>query len=316
MYWEAPTCVICLSELSTDLTATPCGHIFHRNCIENCLFNQCKNCPLCRNKVVPSKLTNLSYTLNPTKVETPKISGLSEEESKDMQALQSKTREVIKEKEIIEAQLRISGIHLIEREEQLKMLQEILEEEKSKTKNFKRRYEEVLAERTGLQYESEKYQGLFNNAHKRLKEVESRLSTLENISNLLDELEKTKSTMAWANQAKEILSAEDQATNFYNALLISSDSLKTREKEMKELKDLNNESAQQQATTKRQLIQARKELDIMQKRIADLETQTSTSSLKRKFEDSPKILIENEAQNSYSMANKPKRTLSLLSNHK
>mmetsp|Transcript_17464 Transcript_17464/g.17390 ORF Transcript_17464/g.17390 Transcript_17464/m.17390 type:complete len:121 (+) Transcript_17464:27-389(+) len=120
MYWEAPTCVICLNELSTNLTVTPCGHVFHLDCMEKCVFNKCKNCPLCRNRVLPSKLTNISFALIPAKSATPAISGLTEEEMKDLQALQNRAREVTKEKEALELKIDLIEKYLIEKEAQIK----------------------------------------------------------------------------------------------------------------------------------------------------------------------------------------------------
>ncbi|RHY90089.1 hypothetical protein DYB37_005046 [Aphanomyces astaci] len=46
MYRQATTCAICLDTLQ-DLTSTPCGHIFCRQCLVHAL-EASKKCPMCQ----------------------------------------------------------------------------------------------------------------------------------------------------------------------------------------------------------------------------------------------------------------------------
>jgi hypothetical protein len=48
-------CVICLKKLEVyDISATRCGHVFHTNCLEDCL-DEHQSCPQCRRKPCTEK---------------------------------------------------------------------------------------------------------------------------------------------------------------------------------------------------------------------------------------------------------------------
>jgi len=47
-------CSICLESFDKVVTQAPCGHIFHRECIQHWLLNTKKECPICRSKVYSS----------------------------------------------------------------------------------------------------------------------------------------------------------------------------------------------------------------------------------------------------------------------
>jgi len=47
-------CSICLEPFTDFVTKTPCGHMFHRPCIEQWLLNTKKECPNCRHKIYAS----------------------------------------------------------------------------------------------------------------------------------------------------------------------------------------------------------------------------------------------------------------------
>jgi len=43
----SPTCSICLNSLNSEISALPCGHVFHSSCIkENSKYST--KCPLCK----------------------------------------------------------------------------------------------------------------------------------------------------------------------------------------------------------------------------------------------------------------------------
>ncbi|CAG9336120.1 unnamed protein product [Blepharisma stoltei] len=314
MFWEAPTCVVCLTELYNNLSAAPCGHVFHSECIEKCLFSQCKNCPLCRSRVVPSKLVPLSFNLT-AKEQPTKVLGLSEEESKNLLTLQNLAVEAQNEKKILEKRLKEAEGMVAGKSESIAALQKIVEDERHNCGKYQKKYEESLKEVSHSQYEIQKYTGLFTNAHKKLKELESKATQLESLSKLVEELEK-QSALAWAEHAKENLSIEQQAVQFYNALLITSNSLRNSEKQIKELKTCNEEYIQQQSQVKRQAAAYKKETESLKKILADLESKTNTSSLKR----NPQDVMHNAFNQNFSFpitfqdAKQPKKALSLLSN--
>lgn len=312
MLWEAPTCVICLTELTNNLTATACGHVYHSECIEKCVFSSCKNCPLCRNRVVPSKLVPITYNLT-HKDRSITIAGLTEEESRNITYLQMKTLESQNEKKRIEEKLRHAEILLTEKSEIIIVLQNNLEEEKKNFTKTQKKLEDSMREISHNQYEAQKYLGLFTNAHKKLKELETKANQLESLSKLLEEIEK-KSTIAWATHVKETLNVDEQAVQFYNALLINHNSLKNSEIHIKELKLCNDEYIQQTAILKRQLSAGKKEIDGLKRMLSDLETRTNTSSLKRPFQE----VLQDSLKTDYNVSvnfqdiKKPKKTLSLL----
>ena len=45
-----PSCSICMEDLTKDMVATKCGHVFHDRCIFNNLEYR-NECPLCKTRV-------------------------------------------------------------------------------------------------------------------------------------------------------------------------------------------------------------------------------------------------------------------------
>lgn len=56
--YEIPLCSICLNELTSNLTITSCGHVFHKECINNCLDKR-SVCPNCRTYAPKENLRKL-----------------------------------------------------------------------------------------------------------------------------------------------------------------------------------------------------------------------------------------------------------------
>ena len=61
--YEIPQCPICFDELTVNLSATKCGHVFHRQCIEKALSrNPC--CPLDRVVNSLDSLRGLAFSVS------------------------------------------------------------------------------------------------------------------------------------------------------------------------------------------------------------------------------------------------------------
>lgn len=55
---KVPECPICFDVIEKDdLCLTPCGHMFHIACIQDCVDNSAQNCPTCRHPVTSNQLT-------------------------------------------------------------------------------------------------------------------------------------------------------------------------------------------------------------------------------------------------------------------
>lgn len=56
-------CAICMNKMLSDLSCTPCGHVFHKKCINGSLSIK-KECPTCRLKTKSEDLIELYYTVD------------------------------------------------------------------------------------------------------------------------------------------------------------------------------------------------------------------------------------------------------------
>ena len=53
---------MCLTTMSKNLASVPCGHIFHLQCISDCLKHRWK-CPNCRTAAKPSQITKIHFNI-------------------------------------------------------------------------------------------------------------------------------------------------------------------------------------------------------------------------------------------------------------
>ncbi|KAJ6809234.1 putative E3 ubiquitin-protein ligase XERICO [Iris pallida] len=56
---HAPDCRVCLCRFEPEslVSRLPCGHLFHRGCVETWLdYNHAATCPLCRTRMLPDEL--------------------------------------------------------------------------------------------------------------------------------------------------------------------------------------------------------------------------------------------------------------------
>ncbi len=97
--YEVPNCAVCLDELTTNLMATKCGHVFHRACIESSIHGN-PVCPLDRKTHTIKQLIPLSYGVNPKQLDDLNefFGNMSASESKDVRALTAKLAAAIEEK--------------------------------------------------------------------------------------------------------------------------------------------------------------------------------------------------------------------------
>ena len=66
---KCPTCLEILTSSSTNHTvSTPCGHLFHVNCVQGWIARGNKTCPQCRSDISKTKL--LRIYLQPTESDT------------------------------------------------------------------------------------------------------------------------------------------------------------------------------------------------------------------------------------------------------
>ena len=70
----ANTCPTCFEPLASDsknyIVTTPCGHLFHTNCVQGWLDTGNQTCPQCRSNISKDKL--LRIYLQPTESDVPK----------------------------------------------------------------------------------------------------------------------------------------------------------------------------------------------------------------------------------------------------
>ncbi|CAF1003637.1 unnamed protein product [Rotaria sordida] len=61
-------CTICLDRffLSSTISASPCGHLFHDKCLDRWLIDERKKtCPQCRTSITPKQILKKLYLMEP-----------------------------------------------------------------------------------------------------------------------------------------------------------------------------------------------------------------------------------------------------------
>lgn len=326
MNYEAPHCSICLQDLSHSLSTLHCGHIFHYECIIQCFINGPKSCPLCRIKFTQKQVTNLQFSLTekpktqinlcPDDPEISKIEYLAsrlENLTQENQIASKKIQTLEEQKKRQEAQITELNTNLTNKQERLKELEDSF----YKTKSMLREEE----------YKAEKFKEMFTNDHLKLRETQDKLTKLERIQKLIDEIEKTSSSVIWAENARESLPLEDQASQFYSALLISTNHLKAAEAKFVELKGIHSNCNEEIQKLKKMNSAIRKE---NQRLVGEMKVNDGTNAaLKRNCEQAgagfepirKEIKIEGQMTlGQLGLVNEnltvPKKTLSLLNRRK
>ena len=60
-------CCICLDRLfkvDSEVSVTPCGHTFHKDCISNVIKGENKTCPICRQDLQEEKVVKVHFNVN------------------------------------------------------------------------------------------------------------------------------------------------------------------------------------------------------------------------------------------------------------
>lgn len=174
----------------------------------------------------------------------------------------------------------------------------------------RKEYQKAQNSVNSLTYDLDKYKGLYKNAHESLRKAEERKNELEMTAKLLEEISASKSTHDWANSVKENLTPNEQATQFYNALMVTENNLKTYENEIKDFKLALKREEEAKRALKREYCKMKKELDrfklayIRQEKEQDL-----TSRNKRNHEEmlQSDIVIETINPHAVNQENPPKR---------
>ncbi|OMJ74889.1 hypothetical protein SteCoe_26096 [Stentor coeruleus] len=258
MSWEVPNCSICLQDLNTELAAITCGHIYHYQCIIDSIHNKTKACPLCREKILPSKILKLNYSLNLINKPHEQL-GMTEENSKDIEALHSKIKKIKSKRNFTRTKLGNYEREIKAKDEEISNLTIMVNKVQEMRKNFEDMYYEARSSLRDKTYDANKYMELFKSTHEKMKEYEDKATSLESISKLLIEIDQNNSTVMWAKDVRENMPLEDQASQFYSALLILSTNSMSQDKSFKELKSQHSICSDEMTKLKRTISLLRKE---------------------------------------------------------
>ena len=97
-------CSICLESftLTSDIYTTPCGHVFHFECIRKWLERGNPNCSLCRQNCEINEIKRLHFSENEAGLDENYVHAQLESENSKLQkeVVESKTRELKANKKI------------------------------------------------------------------------------------------------------------------------------------------------------------------------------------------------------------------------
>lgn len=301
--YEAPTCVVCLHELTSNLTAAKCGHVFHTECIMSSLYNSVKSCPLCREKLLPSRLVNLSFSLTPANP----FADLTPQEAQDLELLQNRALQAdLRAKEANRNSEKLQT-ELNSKVSTIKNLETKVAQTFSAVEELNSNLQKEVTTKKHLEQDVAKYKELFTKTHKKLKEAENTASKLEGYSKIIKELEKKETTLTWANYLREAVGFEEQASQFYSALLAQAGNIKEKEKTIKELNSLLQERDITISQNRKQLSVLKKQLQMLReeepkigfKRSAEfnLISDISNNNQPKRFKKAPSLLDKFGNQN-------------------
>ena len=190
-------CSTCLEPFTSNcsISTTPCGHVFHFQCIKKWYWTQIegrnfqKNCPKCRKSFPFHHMVKTFFSQSD---ENPLNDALEEAESKCNQLRKSKE---ILEKEIHE--LKIDNAKIVKNEEKLKIevANHLLIIEKkcmnlSKNLNCLKKFENIEKDRNELKAAKEKNERVHKNTTTKLR------NTIEKLEKEVGEMKNSKDEMA------------------------------------------------------------------------------------------------------------------------
>lgn len=209
-----PACVVCLQELRLNIVCTPCGHVFHSECMRNCLKNKL-SCPLCREKVNLNGLVEVMFEItggeNNKKEGNTGVGALEEKIRVIEGKLESKDWEI---ERLFGENARLAG----------------------KLATLQKKFSVCEGKLIFSEGQREKFEDLYQSTSALYSESLISLNKLENISSLVRSLETSQSIVPWISNTKALFSLPEQIEHFHSSLLITSNSLKSTDSLYKQLK--------------------------------------------------------------------------------
>lgn len=236
MKFKVPRCSICFDHLSKDISDLTCGHIFHTKCITSSYESGNRVCPLCRAKFTHKHIHHIQLNLCETR-KLEKIPGLTAEDESNTDKLKSLLLQSLNESKSAKEKVSELQTCLQEKDSKLKDSESEINSLLSKNRNLKSDKSDVELKYSKEKEEKEKYYSLFSKDHEKLLKAQDKLKELESLNSLVEEIKNQHSSVIWAEEARKTLPIEDQASQFYSALIMSTCSLKSLEVEYKQLKD-------------------------------------------------------------------------------
>jgi chromosome segregation ATPase len=242
---------------------------------------------------------------------------LNDEEARNIQVLQEKIVELSRNVRRYEDRIKELTNTVDVLKERCEKAQLEAKDEREISMGVRKEYSKAQGTISSLNYEVEKYKGLYKNAHENLAKAEERKNELEMTAKLLEDISASKSTHDWANSVKENLSPNEQSVQFYNALMVTENNLKTYENEIKELKLALQRESNARRAINRECCKMKKVMDRLKTdQIRKESEQAEANRSKRTHEEmlQSDSLIETVSPHSLIDENPPKRlkTLSLL----
>lgn len=326
MNYEAPNCSICLQDLSHSISTLHCGHIFHYECIFQCHINGPKTCPLCRVRFSQKQIINLQFSLS-EKPKTQILMNPDDPETSKIEFLTSRLDQSLQENQKASKKIQALEEHKKKQENQIAELTSDITTKQERLNDLEQSLYKTKSQLREEEYKAEKFKGMFTNDHLRLRETEDKLAKLESIQKLINDIEKTHSSVIWAENARESLPLEDQASQFYSALLVSTNNLKAAETKYTELKKIHANCNEEIQKLKKMSSAIRKENERLAGELK--EAGGLNTALKRNCEQAGtsfeviKKEIKLEGQTAFGQLGlvcqslaAPKKTLSLLNRRK
>lgn len=124
-----PECTICCEALGTGLCATPCGHVFHMECMQRWVVQKAC-CPLCKMHTSPVSLVPLQYTLDGKQtsgLQTSHVVGVQQRLADTRERLERDVEQMSREHVMNQRQIEMCDVRLVEIKEDMSRVASTLE---------------------------------------------------------------------------------------------------------------------------------------------------------------------------------------------